>query len=92
VNVREDWCNATLFRAVLWWMYTQSIHIANIHVLDRAIPKTYISQHDMLQKLQKVAREFGIPGLVEACEIETKKFVEILTDLGRCGGFLPSDN
>jgi hypothetical protein len=41
-------------------MYTQSIHIANIPTLDRAIPETYILQHGMLQQLQKVAREFGI--------------------------------
>jgi hypothetical protein len=82
VNIREDWCNARLFRAVLWWMYTPSIYVANIPALDRANPETYLLQHDMLQQLQKVAREVRIPSLVDACEVETKKFVKILTDLG----------
>jgi hypothetical protein len=61
-------------------MYTQSIYVANIPGLDRANPDTYLLQHDMLQQLQKVARELGIPDMVDACEMETKKFMKILTD------------
>jgi hypothetical protein len=61
-------------------MYTQSIYVTDMPALDRADSNTYLIQHDMLQQLQKVAREYGIPGLVDACEMETREFEKLLTD------------
>jgi seryl-tRNA(Sec) selenium transferase len=61
-------------------MYTQSIYVTDMPALDRADSNTYFVQHDMLQQLQKVAREYGIPGLVDACEMETREFEKLLTD------------
>jgi hypothetical protein len=35
---------------------------------------------DMPALDQKVAREYNIPGLVDACEMETREFEKLLTD------------
>jgi hypothetical protein len=58
----------------------KALYIPDIPALDRKESHTYFLQHDLLQQLHKIAKEYSIPGLIDACKTERMRTFPVLID------------